>query len=42
MRDNKMKNNLEEKIDTANDRIKELQILIEHWQNALKNKSNNK
>jgi len=37
-----MKNNLEEKIGTANDRIKELQILIEYWQNALKNQSNNK
>jgi len=37
-----MKNNLEEKIDTANVRIKELQILIEHWNDALKNQSNNK
>ena len=37
-----MKNNLEEKIDTANVRIKELQILIEHWRDALKNHSNNK
>jgi len=37
-----MANNLEEKIDTANVRIKELQILIEHWKDALKNQSNNK
>jgi len=37
-----MKKNLDEKIVTANDRIKELQILIEHWKNALKNQSNNK
>ncbi len=26
-----MNNNLKEKIKTAEDRIKELQILIEHW-----------
>ena len=37
-----MKNNLEEKIDTANDRIKELQILIEHWKDALKKQSTTK
>ena len=37
-----MTNNLEEKIDTANSRIKELQILIEHWKDALKNQSNTK
>jgi hypothetical protein len=37
-----MANNLEEKIDTAKVRIKELQILIEHWRDALKNHSNNK
>ena len=37
-----MANNLEEKIDTANVRIKELQILIEHWKDALKKHSNNK
>ena len=37
-----MANNLEEKIDTAKVRIKELQILIEHWRDALKNQSNNK
>jgi len=37
-----MKSNLEEKIATANDRIKELQILIEQWKDALKNQSNNK
>ena len=37
-----MKNNLEEKVDAANVRIKELQILIEHWSDALKKQSNNK
>ena len=37
-----MANSLEEKIDTAKLRIKELQILIEHWRDALKNHSNNK
>jgi len=37
-----MANSIEEKIDTANSRIKELQILIEHWRNALKNNSNTK
>ena len=37
-----MKNNLEEKIGTANVRIKELQILIEHWTDALKKQSNPK
>jgi len=37
-----MKSNLDEKIDTANVRIKELQILIERWKDALKNQSNNK
>ena len=37
-----MTNSLNEKIDTAKVRIKELQILIEHWKDALKNHSNNK
>ena len=37
-----MANNIEEKIDTAKSRIKELQILIEHWKDALKNTSNTK
>ena len=37
-----MANSLNEKIDTANVRIKELEILIEHWRDALKNQSNNK
>ena len=37
-----MKKNLEEKVDAANVRIKELQILIERWKDALKNQSNNK
>jgi len=37
-----MANNLDEKIATANDRIKELQILIEHWTDALKKQSNPK
>ena len=37
-----MENSLEEKIDTAKLRLKELQILIEHWKDALKKQSNNK
>ena len=37
-----MANSLKEKIDTAEMRIKELQILIEQWKDALKNQSNNK
>ena len=37
-----MANSLNEKIDTANMRIKELQILIEHWKDALKKHSNTK
>ena len=37
-----MVNSLKEKIDTAEMRIKELQILIEQWKDALKNQSNNK
>ena len=35
-----MANSLNEKIDTANMRIKELEILIEHWKDALKKHSN--
>ena len=30
---------LEEKIKTAEDRIKELQLLIEHWQKQINSKS---
>ena len=37
-----MANSLNEKIDTAKMRIKELEILIEQWKDALKNQSNNK
>ena len=37
-----MANSLNEKIDTAKMRIKELEILIEHWKDALKKHSNNK
>ena len=37
-----MANSLNEKIDTAKLRIKELEILIEHWKDALKKHSNNK
>ena len=37
-----MTSSLKEKIDTAEMRIKELQILIEQWKDALKNQSNNK
>ncbi len=37
-----MANSLNEKIDTANVRIKELEILIEYWKDALKKQSNNK
>tara|TARA_B100000287_G_scaffold392812_1_gene405518 strand:+ start:442 stop:552 length:111 start_codon:yes stop_codon:yes gene_type:complete len=34
--------NLEEKIDTAKERIRELEILIQHWQDAVKNQTNTK
>ena len=37
-----MENSLKEKIDTAEVRIKELQILIEHWKDALKKQSTTK
>ena len=37
-----MASSLNEKIDTAKMRIKELEILIEQWKDALKNQSNNK
>ena len=37
-----MVNSLNEKIDTAKLRIKELEILIEQWKDALKKQSNNK
>jgi len=37
-----MANSLNEKIDTAKMRIKELEILIEQWKDALKNTSNTK
>ena len=37
-----MTSSLNEKIDTAKMRIKELEILIEQWKDALKNHSNNK
>ena len=40
--ESKMANSLNEKIDTANMRIKELEILIEHWKDALKKHSNTK
>jgi len=35
-------NSLSEKIDVARERVKELEILIEHWRDALKNTSNTK
>ena len=34
--------NLSEKINSAEERIKELQILIKTWKDALKNHSNTK
>jgi|TARA_B100000287_G_scaffold427815_1_gene478111 hypothetical protein len=37
-----MENSLKEKIDTAEMRVKELQILIEHWKDALKKQSTTK
>tara|TARA_R100001594_G_scaffold37539_2_gene67914 strand:- start:859 stop:972 length:114 start_codon:yes stop_codon:yes gene_type:complete len=37
-----MVSSLNEKIDTAKLRIKELEILIEQWKDALKKQSNNK
>ena len=34
--------NLDEKIDTAKERIRELEILIQHWKDAVKNQTNTK
>ena len=34
--------NLDEKIDTAKERIRELEILIQHWKDAAKNQTNTK
>ena len=34
--------NLDEKIDTAKERIRELEILIQHWKDADKNQTNTK